>query len=125
VSIVKLVNTFTKAGIRLAVTEDLHLKVSVHNGVMTNELKQLLVENKAQLIEHLRQYSSSSGLELPEITARKRDAMIPLSFSQRRLWFVDQLNQGSVEYNSLNYLVMEGEFSECCFRNALKQLRLY
>ena len=121
-SVVKLVNTFTKAGIKLAVTDDLQLKIFAPNGAMTDGLKQLLVENKAKLIDHLQRYSFSDRLDLPEVLVTKRDKKIPLSFSQRRLWFVDQLNQGSAEYNSLNYLAIDGEFSEPCLRQALEQL---
>jgi len=122
VNVVKLINKFTKAGIKLAITEELQLKVSTSTGGMTAELKQLLIENKSLLINYLKEYSISNDSELPAITRSERKSPVPLSFSQRRLWFVDQLNQGSAEYNSLNYFVIDGEINEAGFKKALAQL---
>jgi amino acid adenylation domain-containing protein/non-ribosomal peptide synthase protein (TIGR01720 family) len=38
------------------------------------------------------------GLTLPPLTRAPRDGDLPLSFSQERLWFLDQLEQGSAAY---------------------------
>ncbi len=34
----------------------------------------------------------------------------PLSFAQQRLWFIDQLDQGSAQYNALKCISVEGNF---------------
>ena len=39
------------------------------------------------------------GLPAPPITAISRDGPLPLSFSQERLWFLDQLMPGHAFYN--------------------------
>jgi amino acid adenylation domain-containing protein/non-ribosomal peptide synthase protein (TIGR01720 family) len=44
--------------------------------------------------------SAGAGLEAPPIRPVPRDGALPLSFSQQRLWFLDQLEPGSDLYNS-------------------------
>ncbi|MFJ9382053.1 amino acid adenylation domain-containing protein, partial [Streptomyces sp. NPDC101455] len=40
-----------------------------------------------------------AGVTAPPVTAVDRDQVLPLSFAQQRLWFLDQLEPGSAEYN--------------------------
>ncbi|UFH41822.1 non-ribosomal peptide synthase/polyketide synthase [Flavobacterium cupriresistens] len=49
----------------------------------------------------------STGVLLPTIVVEERPARIPLSFSQERLWFLDQL-QGSTEYHIPIVFRLEG-----------------
>ncbi|MGW5658477.1 amino acid adenylation domain-containing protein [Streptomyces humi] len=42
---------------------------------------------------------SAHGTGVPPVTAADREQTLPLSFAQQRLWFLDQLDPGSVEYN--------------------------
>ncbi|MES2894104.1 MAG: non-ribosomal peptide synthase/polyketide synthase [Bacteroidota bacterium] len=50
----------------------------------------------------------SKGLLLPSIDVQERPALIPLSFSQERLWFIDQL-EGSLQYHISTVLRLEGQ----------------
>ncbi|MGN9822085.1 amino acid adenylation domain-containing protein, partial [Streptomyces sp. SD11] len=45
----------------------------------------------------------------PEWTIVSRDEPLPLSFAQQRLWFLDQLEPGSVEYNLPLYVPWDGD----------------
>ncbi|MGC5568955.1 condensation domain-containing protein, partial [Streptomyces sp. FR-108] len=49
-----------------------------------------------------------SGAE-PQWTVVSRDKPLPLSFAQQRLWFLDQLEPGSVEYNLPLYMPWDGD----------------
>ncbi|MFC9249714.1 amino acid adenylation domain-containing protein, partial [Streptomyces sp. NPDC057136] len=43
--------------------------------------------------------SSGAGAAVPPMSPARRDEPLPLSFAQQRLWFLDQLDPGSTEYN--------------------------
>ncbi|WP_345027225.1 amino acid adenylation domain-containing protein, partial [Flavivirga jejuensis] len=50
---------------------------------------------------------TEKGTTLPEIVFQKKTGKIPLSFSQERLWFIDQL-EGSLQYHMPIVLRLEG-----------------
>ncbi|MCB0729106.1 MAG: AMP-binding protein, partial [Ignavibacteriae bacterium] len=52
----------------------------------------------------------SKGLILPPVTAEQRPEKIPLSYSQERLWFIDQL-EGSVQYHVPAVLRLKGKLN--------------
>ncbi|HYO62268.1 MAG TPA: amino acid adenylation domain-containing protein, partial [Pyrinomonadaceae bacterium] len=43
--------------------------------------------------------SREQGIQAPPVTRAPRDGALPLSFAQQRLWFIDQLEPGSISYN--------------------------
>ncbi|MCY1015586.1 non-ribosomal peptide synthetase [Pyxidicoccus sp. MSG2] len=51
---------------------------------------------------------ASQGLEVPELVPAPRTGALPLSFAQQRLWFIDQLDPGTVTYNMPFALRLEG-----------------
>lgn len=59
------------------------------------------------------------GILLPSIEVAPRPAKIPLSFSQERLWFIDQL-EGSVQYHIPAVLRLKGNLNIEALRNALQ-----
>ena len=63
----------------------------------------------AELIESKK--ASEEGLQAPPITAVPRDSDIPLSYSQQRLWFLDQLEPNSPFYNIPTALRFQGNLN--------------
>jgi amino acid adenylation domain-containing protein len=51
---------------------------------------------------------TDSGTVMP-LMSRARESHLPLSFSQQRLWFIDQLENGSCEYNMPSAFELVGE----------------
>ncbi|MEO6637804.1 MAG: amino acid adenylation domain-containing protein, partial [Ginsengibacter sp.] len=58
---------------------------------------------------------------LPEIEVKARPTRIPLSFSQERLWFIDQL-EGSVQYHLPTVLRLKGKLDKQALSHVLQQV---
>ncbi|MGD4918544.1 phosphopantetheine-binding protein, partial [Xanthomonas citri pv. citri] len=72
----------------------------------------------AELALHLR--AQNQGLIFPSIEALpERPELIPLSFSQERLWFIDQL-EGSLQYHVPAVIRMKGRLDEEALQFALE-----
>ncbi|TQV77374.1 amino acid adenylation domain-containing protein [Aliikangiella marina] len=59
---------------------------------------------------------------LPNLEKVERKGQLPLSYAQQRLWFVDQLGEGSTEYNMRGRFTIEKDFNQSAFYNALEYL---
>ncbi|WP_343746563.1 non-ribosomal peptide synthase/polyketide synthase [Chitinophaga sp.] len=73
----------------------------------------------ARLAAFIRQHGK--GLLLPAVTPQQRPELIPLSYSQERLWFIDQM-EGSVQYHMPVVLRMEGILDKAALANAFRDL---
>ncbi len=60
---------------------------------------------------------SSSATPLPELRPIPRDSELPLSFSQQRLWFLEQLDPANIAYNIPYSVRLKGTLD----RNALER----
>lgn len=126
-SIELLMKAAVEEGVYLFIKNDL-LAFRVSKSGMSDTLKTQLKQNKAQIEQFLRQseqpQSKVRGLnhQLPALVAQPNLEKNPLSFSQKRLWFIDQLNQGSSEYNLPVALSLRGKFNLRAFKEALSQL---
>jgi amino acid adenylation domain-containing protein len=65
--------------------------------------------------------SQHKGLLLPSLFNAERPAQIPLSFSQERLWFIDQL-EGSVSYHMPVVLRLKGTVDNASLDYAIGQI---
>ncbi|WP_430909646.1 amino acid adenylation domain-containing protein, partial [Maribacter sp. 2-571] len=74
------------------------------------------VEGLAQVLS-----TKEGGRLLPAVTLQERPDRIPLSFSQERLWFLDQL-QGSEEYHIPIVLRLKGNLDRIVLEDSLRTI---
>ena len=124
--IVKILEKAKTLGIFLKVTEDTLVLKSTKKNIDPDFLK-LLKKEKAAIINHLKIYKkrNRSALIPPngKIKVYKRDTYthIPLSFSQERLWFLDQL-QGSLEYHIPFVFRLSGHLNKKALSSSLQEV---
>ncbi|MEW5929324.1 MAG: amino acid adenylation domain-containing protein, partial [Gemmatimonadota bacterium] len=78
------------------------------------------VARLAPRIEALRE--AGDGLRAPPLVPVPRDRPLPLSFAQRRLWFVEQMEAGSALYNVPFPLRLRGPLDPGALRRSLAEL---
>ncbi|WP_164021876.1 non-ribosomal peptide synthetase, partial [Pyxidicoccus trucidator] len=70
----------------------------------------------------LRVEQASRGITLPALRPASRDGVLPLSFAQQRLWFLDQLQPGSPSYNMPTALRLDGMLDVPALERAFSEL---
>ncbi|TXS41852.1 non-ribosomal peptide synthetase, partial [Streptomyces sp. OR43] len=66
--------------------------------------------------------AEASGTVAPPMTVVDRTQPLPLSFAQQRLWFLDQLDPGSTEYNVALPVLLDGVLDIAALNAALGAL---
>ncbi len=74
----------------------------------------------AHLIEQLQQQNLQ--LSAPPILPKAKNAQLPLSFAQKRLWFLDQLQPNSALYNIPIALRLVGTLSVAALQQSLQEI---
>ena len=64
----------------------------------------------------------AQGLHLPPIEVIPRDQSPPLSFAQQRLWFLDQLDPNSPQYNIPDAVKIRGRLDVDAFERSLNEI---
>ncbi|MCY7321521.1 MAG: condensation domain-containing protein, partial [Phormidesmis sp. CAN_BIN36] len=115
-------------GDRDASLKSVRLRCTAPEGTLTAELRQELVDRKAELIAFLRPLRSRFEPEpTPTIQPSAPGTVFPLSFAQQRLWFLYQLAPDNPFYNvpaairltgSLNQAALERSFNEIVRRHS-------
>ncbi|MEC9374789.1 MAG: amino acid adenylation domain-containing protein, partial [Pseudomonadota bacterium] len=115
IDLLKLLN---EQGITLSV-DGVDLRISAPKGAMNEELRQLIIELKTELLDLLTT-TQNPEIEAFEIISRKDE--LALSFAQQRLWFLDQLDPGLSIYNIPSALKLSGPLDLDRLQDAVNQL---
>jgi hypothetical protein len=119
-SAAKLLTQLSELGIKIA-AHDGELKISAPPGAFTPKLRERLLRHKSELLELLasaRSADAGPGKLIPP----ERPGILPPSFAQQRLWFLDQLDPGLAVYNIPLALKLHGELNVSALALALHDL---
>jgi amino acid adenylation domain-containing protein len=95
-------------GVQLALEDDA-IRLSAPKGTLTPALQAELKASKAELLELLRSAQRSSKGTAGPIPRVARQKLMPLSFAQQRLWFLQQMDPESTAYNLEAVFTMKGD----------------
>ena len=115
----------------MCVEEDVELNVDGNDlevsfdDYPSDELLSYLKEYKKEVVEYLIGYKKNVRQSIARkaipVVDRTNNEML-LSFAQQRLWFIDQLQDGSAEYNMPAALQIEGELDLSAAEQALVRI---
>src|ERR1044072_6990513 len=84
-------------------------------------LKRLSPEKRAQLLKAIMDEKSSSE-KATKIPRRPQPDIIPLSFAQQRLWFIEKLEPGTAVFNMPTAIRLEGSLDVEALERALSEI---
>ncbi len=77
----------------------------------------------ADLAEHIQQWQREvSEIAAPPLRPAARDAALPLSFAQQRLWFLDQLEPNSTLYNMPVAVRLQGQLQLTALEQSFQEI---
>jgi amino acid adenylation domain-containing protein len=103
------------------------LHINAPKGALTVELREKLASQKEEIIQFL-QESRSTQSSVPNqqttgiVHLPSRTGNIPLSFSQQRLWFLDQFDPGNTAYSIPFSIQFDGELDHEAFEKSLNDI---
>jgi amino acid adenylation domain-containing protein len=105
--------------------EDETIRLNAPKGALTPALQAELKASKPELLELLRAArqngrKGAAGL-IPRVA---RQELMPLSFAQQRLWFLQQMDPESTAYNLLSAIRMEGNLDADLLERSLHRIIL-
>ncbi|MCF6436731.1 condensation domain-containing protein [Pseudoalteromonas sp. MMG022] len=119
-NISELIDVLKEKGIKIGLSEQGQLVVRGTKEALGDDLKRQLKEQKPMLIEWLsiRAQGEDSGIRVLE----DRQAIYPMSYSQKRLWFIDKLQGQNAVFNLPSAFHLTGQFSIDVAKAAFQQI---
>ncbi|MBE9178017.1 amino acid adenylation domain-containing protein [Oculatella sp. LEGE 06141] len=99
--------------------DEIRLRCTAPEGTLTAELRQELVERKAELVSYLQSQSIQPASTL-QPTAQ--ETVFPLSFAQQRLWFLYQLTPDNPFYNVPAAIRLTGKLDQTALRRSFDEI---
>ena len=115
-TVIDLLSNLRTRGVVFTVDGD-RLSCNAPKGVITPEIRQELADQKTEILRLLGESSQLRDSRLQQDVSE-----FPLSRSQRRLWFLDQVDPGNPVYNIAIALRLSGLLDRDALEQSLRQL---
>ena len=102
--------------------EDDSVRCSIPEDVLTDTLNAELRSRKMEIVKFLHQAQIASKVYAHSIQPADRNATLPLSFAQQRLWFLEQLQPGSATYNIPTAVRLTGSLNITVLTRSLNEI---
>jgi amino acid adenylation domain-containing protein len=119
-SLVSFLETLKNKEIKLRLDDQGNIRVVGQRDKLDQALLDELKEKKSAIIEWLKR--EEIVLRTPILALARDTDRLPTSFAQQQLWFIDQLNGGSMHYNIPAALLVRGRFDEGIAEQALVRI---
>ncbi|NEP50384.1 MAG: non-ribosomal peptide synthetase, partial [Moorea sp. SIO3C2] len=119
---IEFVSYLQNMGVKLWIDGE-QLRYRSPKEVITPELKQSIVERKADILKLLRKAQKNrQSDEANSIQPISREQVISLSFAQQRLWFIEKMGLSSNAYNVPLTLNLVGQLDYVALQKSLNQI---
>lgn len=118
---IELLESLRDLDINLWVEEG-QLRFKAPRGALSDPIRNRIKKRKQEIISFLEETQSLVQRERLAITPVPRDQDLPLSFTQQRLWFLDQLQPGDVTYNLPVAVRLRGNLDIDALTQSLQEL---
>ncbi|MBQ4814052.1 amino acid adenylation domain-containing protein [Pseudoalteromonas luteoviolacea] len=120
-NVIGIIDSALEQGVLLYLDDD-KLKFKAKSGALSEELRAQIKAHKDEIIVQLQAMANSHNETIAPIPIVDRNGAIPLSFSQQRLWFIDQMEKSSAHFNLTNVLRLEGQLDQRAFMTAIDRI---
>ncbi len=117
----ELLSDLRRRGVKLW-TEGDRLRFTAPRGAVTASLRSEMAQRKPELLTFLRQAAEGMRTGPPPIRRLPRRGALPLSFAQRRLWFLDQLQPATAAYTIFEAIGLAGDLDVATLERALTEV---
>ncbi len=118
---VEFLSKLHELGVELRVDGE-HLRLNAPKGVISASLKEEIAERKEEILAFLKTAKVEQQTTPSLIPRSEREGVLPLSFSQERLWLLEQLSPGNYAYNMPGAIRLRGELNLVCLEQALDEI---
>ncbi|QLE40077.1 amino acid adenylation domain-containing protein [Nostoc sp. C052] len=121
VTISEFLSSLNSLGINIWI-EDEQLRYRAPNGVITSAIKQELKERKTEIFSFLKKAITAKELANNPILSIERNQELPLSFSQQRMWFLNQLDSQDSSYNESFQFQIFGALNVAALEQSINEI---